>query len=191
MKYNFNNDKSTSKTFGFDNYPNAESWEFKNNTTDRCLFKSDDFTGDAWKNDFEARYPEENEDTTNLNRMFSFVVAHNRDTVSTQTEKDEMLADFKANFDDYFDRDLMLFYYIFTEVFLMVDSRAKNMFMTTYDGVPWLPLPYYMDTALGINNEGELNFEYDLEDTDSVNGSQVFNGQSSVLWCNVRDAFSS
>ena len=36
-----------------------------------------------------------------------------------------------------------------------------------------------------------MNFEYDLEDTDSVNGSQVYNGQSSVLWCNVRDAFSS
>lgn len=39
------------------------------------------------------------------------------------------------------------------------------------------------------NNEGELVFEYNLEDTDSVNGDQVYNGQSSVLWNNIRDAF--
>lgn len=40
-----------------------------------------------------------------------------------------------------------------------------------------------------INNEGALVFEYDLEDTDLVGGEDVFNGQHSVLWCNVRDAF--
>lgn len=41
------------------------------------------------------------------------------------------------------------------------------------------------------NNEGKLSFEYNLEDTDSVGGTQVFNGQDSVLWNNVRDAFQS
>ena len=71
----------------------------------------------------------------------------------------------------------------------MVDSRAKNLFPSTFDGVHWLPLPYDMDTALGINNEGALVFEYDLEDTDTIGGEDVFNGQASVLWCNVRDAF--
>ena len=40
-----------------------------------------------------------------------------------------------------------------------------------------------------INNEGSLVFEYDLEDTDLVGGKEVYNGQHSVLWCNVRDAF--
>ena len=42
-----------------------------------------------------------------------------------------------------------------------------------------------------INNEGALVFDYDLEDTDLVNGSLVFNGQESVLWNNIRDAFGS
>ena len=50
-------------------------------------------------------------------------------------------------------------------------------------------LPYDMDTALGINNEGELVFSYNLEDTDIVDGADVFNGQQSVLWNNIRDAF--
>lgn len=189
-KYNFNNDKSTENVFGFDLYEDtAESWEFRNNTTNHCLFKSADFTPGSWENDFEARFPEESTDTTRLKRVFDFVVAHNRETISTEAEKEAMLADFKAHFSEYFDQNLTLFYYIFTEVFLMVDSRAKNMFLTTYDGTHWLPIPYDMDTALGINNEGELSFEYDLEDTDSVDGKQVFNGQTSVLWCNVRDAF--
>lgn len=40
-----------------------------------------------------------------------------------------------------------------------------------------------------INNEGALVFDYDLEDTDLLNGSLVFNGQESVLWINLRDAF--
>lgn len=40
-----------------------------------------------------------------------------------------------------------------------------------------------------INNEGELAFGYDLEDTDTYNNGVVFNGQESVLWNNVRDAF--
>ena len=51
------------------------------------------------------------------------------------------------------------------------------------------PFPYDMDTAIGINNEGDLVFEYDIEDTDKVNNENVFTGQDSALWHNVRDAF--
>ena len=50
-------------------------------------------------------------------------------------------------------------------------------------------LPYDMDTAIGINNEGALVFGYGLEDTDTVGGAEVFNGQSSVLWTNLRKTF--
>lgn len=71
----------------------------------------------------------------------------------------------------------------------MIDSRAKNMFMTTFDGIHWLPIPYDFDTAAGTNNEGKLVFDYNLEDTDLVDGAQVFNGQTSALWCNIRDAY--
>ena len=51
-------------------------------------------------------------------------------------------------------------------------------------------LPYDMDTAIGINNEGSLVFSYNLEDTDHTQGgADVFNGQQSVLWNNLRDTF--
>lgn len=56
--------------------------------------------------------------------------------------------------------------------------------------VVWLP--YDMDTAIGINNEGSLVFSYNLEDTDqTAGGADIFNGQQSVLWTNLRDAFGS
>ena len=51
-------------------------------------------------------------------------------------------------------------------------------------------LPYDFDTAIGINNEGALVFGYDLEDIDTTEGgADVFNGQQSVLWKNMRAAF--
>lgn len=51
-------------------------------------------------------------------------------------------------------------------------------------------LPYDFDTAIGINNEGSLTFGYNLEDTDHLgSGANVFNGQESVFWTNLRDTF--
>ena len=51
-------------------------------------------------------------------------------------------------------------------------------------------LPYDFDTAIGINNEGALVFSYNLEDIDHLTGgADVFNGQQSVLWVNLRAAF--
>ena len=38
------------------------------------------------------------------------------------------LAKFKYELSDYVEVQSALFYYLFTELFLMVDSRAKNMF---------------------------------------------------------------
>lgn len=51
-------------------------------------------------------------------------------------------------------------------------------------------LPYDFDTSIGINNEGALVFSYNLEDTDHMqSGANIFNGQESVMWTNLRDAF--
>ncbi len=186
-KYNFNNDKSTEEVYGLTE--GCESWEILNNTSERALFKSSDFSTEEWKSDFEARYPDGSTDYTNLKKMMDWVVSTDRSKVSGEEQKAERLQKFKNEFEEHFVKGPMLYYYLFTEVFLMVDSRAKNFFPSTYDGTHWLPLPYDMDTAIGINNEGQLVFDYDLEDTDKVSGANVFNGQDSVLWSNIRDAF--
>lgn len=200
-KYNFNFDKSAEAVYGLTE--GCESWEVLNNTSNRVLFKASDF-GDGWLDDFEARYPDGNEDFTHLKALCDWLASTNRAAATgaalpasvsyggtryTQDTAAYRLAKFKAEFEQHFVKAPTLFYYLYTEVFLMVDSRAKNFFPTTFDGTHWLPFPYDMDTAVGINNEGQLVFDYDLEDTDKVDGNNVFNGQESVLWCNVRDAF--
>ena len=123
------------------------------------------------------------------------------DVTYTKDTADYRLSRFHHEFGKYAEVDSFIFYYIFTELFLMVDSRAKNLFIG-FSGGPTTGLahldrkavaePYDMDTAIGTNNEGSLVFDYGLEDTDHLTGgADVFNGQNSVLWCNLRDAFGS
>ena len=197
-KYNFNNDKGTEEVFGFEE--GDESWEIKNNTSDRVLWKSADYEstvtdGDgnvtpAWLNDFEGRYPDGNEDPTNLKALAEWLVSTDQSAVSSAADKAARLQKFKDELTQHMEKDAVIFYYLFTELFLMVDSRAKNAFPSFLGGGKWFSLPYDFDTALGINNEGALVFSYNLEDIDTITGgADVFNGQQSVLWINLRQAF--
>ena len=288
-KYNMNIDKGNDNVFGFDLtdengallYPRAQSWEFRNNVSDRCQFRSADFisrtsTGKyAWLNDFEARYAPgggDEEDTTELAALFAWIVSTNTETATgnqlstpyyatrlmanavvystyvdhedndavkynTVTDGDDntrrvvlssrfdtetitvngesytvMPIDSSGNevyrhttdtatyredkfyqeFEDHFVKVDVLFYYLFTEYYLMIDNRAKNMFITTYDGQHWLFLPYDFDTMMGINNEGALAFSYSVELTDTIGTSYVCNDQGrSVFWNNVTNTMAS
>ena len=152
-KYNWNNDKSTEEVFGF--REDDESWEVRNNTSDRVLYKSADYSGDAWLGDFEARFPDTEPPYTDPAQLQEFAAW----VVSTDTEKatgaelpspvtygeeeythdtsEYRLAKFKAEAGDYMELRSAEYYYLFTELFLMVDSRAKNMF------------PSFMGSAIG------------------------------------------
>ena len=186
-KYNFNNDKATPEVYGFE--PGDESWEIRNNTSNRVLFKSADFEGTDWLNDFEARYPDGNVNAEKLAAFATWVVSTDT-TGCDEAEKAARLEKFRTELPNYAEVQSALFYYLFTELFLMVDSRAKNAFPTFYDGNKVCWLPYDMDTAMGINNEGALTFGYELEDTDlTATGADVYNGQKSVFWNNLRDTY--
>lgn len=231
--YNFNNDKSDVDTFGYtEEYPKAESWEFCNNTSDRCLFKEfwspyykltdgsyvkvsnydssstskvDDTqyyklnteSGDSFVTveeynanptayeidvavDFEARYPEDFYDYTNLSRVISWV-ASTADDINK----------FKSEFEQYFSKPHVLAYFVIGVTFGMVDSFAKNLFLSTWDGKIWYPVFYDMDTCFGLNNEGVNTFSYDVEFNDTIGTQRVFNGSTSILWNNVQKAFES
>lgn len=132
-------------------------------------------------------------------------------------------------------QDSMLYWYLFTERYTMIDNRAKNTFWHfgdtgTYRKVP-VPktdyLDYYYeynsstdtytetsdsavqsgksyywryafemwdydnDTALGINNSGELTMTYGKEDTDyrtsgDASSGYIFNAAESVIWRRIR-----
>lgn len=177
-KYNFNTDKSAENTFGFAD--GDESWEFLNNTSDRSNFRSADFSDDSWKNDFEGRYPDGNEDISHMKEVFAWVVS-----CKDNIEK------FKAEFAEHFDKKTIIFYYIITLVFGMVDQRAKNQFLTFYVGGKWIFIFYDNDTVFGINNEGAIQFSYDIEIHDIIGNLNVWNGANSLLWELVEQAFSS
>lgn len=208
-KYNFNNDKGTEEVFGFAS--GDESWEIKNNTSNRVLWKSADYTGTDWLSDFEARYPDTDPaytDSTKLAALAAWLVTTDQSaatgnalatsytdvdgTVHTVDNAAYRLAKFKTELSDHMEVNSAIFYYLFTELFLMVDSRAKNAFPSILGSDKWCWLPYDFDTAIGINNEGALVFDYSLEDTDHLSGGDdIFNGQQSVMWINLRMAFAS
>lgn len=186
-KYNFNLPKRAPAPYGYDKDKNMESWEFENNTSNLMLFKSDYFDPTTyiddegnvlpnWRKDFEARFPSDAWlDINILQEFVSFVVSTDRskatgnaldtpvtyaDVEYTNDTAEYRLAKFKAEFPTYAELDTFLFYYIFTELFLMVDSRAKNLFIgfngseVTASGRKAYrkatAQPYDMDTAIGI-----------------------------------------
>lgn len=157
-KYNANLDKSAEECFGF--VEGDESWEIKNNTGNRVLWKDDDYTSTivdedgktvpAWLNDFEARYPDTDPpytDPAQLQEFASWVKSTDPEQATGNTLAEPVTyvdgetsttytldnaayrkAKFRAELSDYVELDSTLFFYIFTELFLMVDNRAKNMF---------------------------------------------------------------
>lgn len=174
-KANFNTDKGAEDTFGFTKDYDVESWEFLNNTSDACNFLGE--IPENWGDDFEARYPDGCSDISNFKKIHDWVV-------STKDDVEK----FKNEFEDYFNLHYALIYYVYTFFALMVDQRAKNMFITIWNGIGYIYF-YDNDTCFGINNEGQLVFDYYHEDIDQLDGANVYNGQNSVLWCNFREAF--
>ena len=200
-KYNFNNDKGTEEVFGFQS--GDESWEILQNGTDRVGWHSADFSGDGWKTDFEARFPEDNTDTTRLQALAEWMVS--TDTAQATGEAitpvtygeveyttdtaEYRLAKFSAELADHFIEEAIIFYYLFTEMFLCIDQREKNAFPTYIASEDkWIVLFYDADSSLGTDNKGNLAFDYWLEDIDYTEaGDPIFNGQNSVLWKNLRE----
>ena len=92
--------------------------------------------------------------------------------------------------------DSVIYYSLFTTRYTMVDNRAKNSFWhygKTDSGVrKWdLCFDYDNDTALGIDNRGELNYRYGYEDTDledegiSAERKPVFREHDSTFFCRL------
>lgn len=147
-------------------------------------------TGEAFEEPITFEY-----DETIKAEDGSFSKIKTSKTFEADTE-DYRLTKFKAELANWFNVDSTIFYYIFTLLFLMIDSRAKNAFPTYFKsrtagdgGDHWFWIPYDMDTAIGIDNKGKLTFDYNLEDFDKLDGADVYNGQDSVMWTNLRDAF--
>lgn len=184
-KYNFNNDKSGSEeVFGFVKDDKCMCLEFLNNSEPLALFTTDNMA--SFKTALEFRHPDGVEwDTateaqkTAVRRLWKWII----NCKGNPTK-------FKREVADYFDVDSLTGWYVLTEYFMMVDQRAKNMMLATWDGLHWYFLPYDNDTVLGVRNDGKVVYDYTIDENtfDETIGSYAYAGHDSLLWQLVREA---
>lgn len=136
--------------------------------------------------------------------------------VATSTDEE-----FISNLKNWFIEESALYFYLFTERYTMIDNRAKNVFFhyskvyitaeeATYlgDDAKYYTIDdeaasinegyrfdfwnYDNDSALGINNSGELTMTYGKEDMDyrtdgDASSGYIFNAAESKFFCRIRD----
>ena len=240
-------------------YPISQAeWNNELNTYYNALYDTD--SGKGWDKSFEFRY--------DLTTKDGETVARN-DTeaaLNAQRQKANKLrfadlyswivttsnSDFKNHLDDWFIKESPLYWYLFTERYTMIDSRAKNTFyhcgkvyitedeatgtnistleaalntalagddqiaienaQTAYNvavfmhehadcfiidntladqyhnnGYRFDLWDYDNDTALGINNNGQMVFSAGLEDIDKDVSGWIYNEAESVIWRRIRE----
>ena len=208
--YNFNTDKSDLGTFGWaeegdpgyiDGYDasSTECWEFLSEGG-LCLMNSADeiekwdtvvsYNSETkapkyyWENYFEERQPEQPEDgdfdseemTKNIKAFVEWVYSTKDDFSKWQAEKADHIDEWK-----------MAAYYIYIMYFAAVDQVTKNSMLIQEGDGRWFFINYDNDTINGVNNEGRLIFDYDIDRsslTSRGETSYAFAGHDSVLFNN-------
>ena len=185
------------------------AFEFLNNTQPLCLFQGAadlDTQAEAdFDNALEFNYPAktDGEDTKWANapvakknafkRLWGWIrdckpVGASTDNISSFTSNK-----FKTEVSQYLNLDFLLCWWLFTDYFVNVDQRAKNMIAATWDGLIWYFLYYDGDTQLGDRNDSMLAYLYDVtrETWDAEKSKYAFEGHDSWLWCLVLANFES
>ena len=175
-KYNFNNDKSTEKVFGFTDIPGFDNsrmqcWEVLNNGNSLALFTSTEGFDDNWSEAFESRYPDTKTPYTGDLKAFCEWMT-NVSPEDFATQKWEHLDVYK-----------MAAYWIYLMRHAAADQFVKNAMFTSEDGIHFYYILYDNDTINGLINSGYLRIKpTDGRQTVDDTGSYVFAGHDSRLW---------
>lgn len=155
--FNFNNDKSNTKTLGLDTdiFPNCISFEVGSNSdTSAGAFMS--YKGDGgsegeleyFKQSFELRYPDEDDVGSDygfldMNGDSSMGLKRVVDFVDNSTDEE-----FVEHFEEYFNKQYTFRYYLLVTALALVDSLGKNMMIDSADGKVFFPRFYDMDRKI-------------------------------------------
>lgn len=193
-------------------YPNAT---FPGDETSLELLETVSFDDENDQYTYEFRY--EHSDITDEERAENIQTWINFYKFVVNSTDDE----FVDHLGDWFIVDSALYFYLFTERFTMTDNRAKNTFWhwfkyyisteeatilgdeATYyviddkqaainNGYRFEFWDYDNDTALGINNSGELTMPYGKEDIDyrtdgDPSSGYIFNAAESTFFMRIRN----
>ena len=208
-QYNFNNEKSKSgAVFGMEGVEGFTpecpiTLEMLNNTSPVCLFAtmSDSHLAEQFDAGAEVNYgidtsgkAQSDGDITwsglapaqqeALKRLYGWIRACVPEGATAGDLSTFASEKFRTEIDSYFDRDHLLTYYLFTDYFLSVDQRAKNMMLRTWDGLVWYITYYDGDTQLGKRNDCFLVYTYttDRDTYDAEASKYAFEGHDSWLW---------
>lgn len=191
--YDFNTDRYSANTFGYSQYEDGEClcYEVAANTqTGAGAFNA--WTSDSgktetqyYKDEFKLIHPlsrEGKDDYAEIKRLVNFISSAG-------------VENFKSDLPNYFNVTHLIRYYIFVNLFGLVDSLGKNMKITSFEidsngNRIWYPQLYDMDTAMGLNNEGLIKFDVDIEpehDSAIEDDNTAFNTSASKLWVKLHD----
>lgn len=216
-QYNLNHDKSDwYDVTGMTDSENHIALEFLNNSAKIDLFQVNTDAETQFNDEFdealEFNYPKDtfwnSADTesgeTNATdaqknavlRLWKWV----RDCVPSGASYDNIdsfkSTKFATEVGDYFVLANLCTWYLLTDYDAMVDQRAKNMILRTWDLAHWYFTYYDGDCQFGKRNDSKLAYEYDMNrDTYDTSASKyAFEGHDSVLWClvlaNLQDTLS-
>lgn len=218
-QYNMNNEKKDSHhVYGFDGTVgntgagSAICVEFLENNRTATLFNAgndfnwetcSDTTDDSGEAipQLEFRYPANDwvdgseVEKAAVKRVFiwvkecydSFISSYNEVTGQYTSTK------FVEEVKQYFNLKNLCAWYLYTEYFLAVDQRSKNMMLASWkatatEGI-WYFLPYDSDTMLGVTNDGWLILPWNSDENtpNPMDNSQyAYMGHDSNLWKLVR-----
>ena len=137
---------------------------------------------DYIKQSFELRFPDEDDvpegwGFLNIPDEEGTGLKHLIDWIDTSSDEE-----FIRDFDQHFNRDYTLRYFLLVITLGMVDNLGKNMMLDTWDNKIFMPRFYDCDTICSYDNSGQLKFDVDIEMAQGY-----WNTSSSRLWTRIRD----
>ena len=189
--FNFNHDKDCAASIGLDqdNFPNCASFEIAaNSDTSAGAFMSYDSVNpdgktelEYLKDSFELRFP----DSDDVSEEWGFFGTGEEGTgIKALIDWVDKCTDeeFIRDFEQHFNKQYTLRYFLMVMVCGMVDNLGKNLMLDTWDNKIFMPRFYDCDTICSYDNSGDIKFDVDIEMEQGY-----WNTSSSRLWTRVRD----